>query len=507
MEAPMPKFSRPLAAVLCAAILLLCVPLVQAESYLDLQGQVQEFTLDNGMHFLVVERHDVPVFSFNTYVNVGSSDEVTGITGIAHILEHMAFKGTTEIGTIDYKKEQAAMTAEDEAFAALKAERAKGDQADPEKISALEEAFEQAKDAAREFVVSNEFGQIIENNGGRGLNAGTWTDATNYFYNLPSNRLELWAYLEGSRMGRPVLREFYTEKDGPVTEERRMRTDNSPIGMMIEQFQNLAFMAHPYHHSTIGWMSDINNITRQDCQNFYRQHYVGRNMTVAVVGDVNFAEVKKLAAKYFASVSGAEPPRVETVEPPQKGERRMGIKHTAQPVYAAGYHIGSVHDADYPVYEAIADILGQGRTSRLYKKLVKQEKVAVQAVSFAGFPDDKYPSLLGVFGVPVKGVTALELEELIFAEIDRLKTEGATAEELAGVKTRAKADFIRSLRGNLGLARQLSYYQGKLGDWHELFQQVDEIDAVTLDDIQRVANEIFDENNRTVVWIETIDES
>ena len=503
----MPKFSRPLAAVLFAAILLLCVPLVQAESYLDLQGQVQEFTLDNGVHFLVVERHDVPVFSFNTYMNVGSSDEVTGITGIAHILEHMAFKGTDEIGTTDYKKEQKAMAAEDEAFAALKAEREKGDLADPEKLSALEASFEQTKDAAREFVVSNEFGQIIENNGGRGLNAGTWTDATNYFYNLPSNRLELWAYLEGSRMSRPVLREFYTEKDGPVTEERRMRTDNSPIGMMIEQFQNLAFMAHPYHHSTIGWMSDINNITRQDCQDFYNQHYVGRNMTVAVVGDVNFAEVKKLAEKYFKDVSAAEPPQVETVEPPQKGERRMCIKHTAQPVYALGYHIGSVHDPDYPVYEAIADILGQGRTSRLYKKLVKQEKVAVQAASFAGFPDDKYPCLLGVFGVPVKGVTALELEDMIFAEIDRLKTEGATAEELAGVKTRAKANFIRSLRGNRGLARQLSYYQGKLGDWRELFKQVDEIEAVTLDDIQRVANKIFDPNNRTVVWIETIDES
>ena len=172
-----------------------------------------------------------------------------------------------------------------------------------------------------------------------------------------------------------------------------------------------------------------------------------------------------------------------------------------------GYHIGSVHDPDFPVYEAIADILGQGRTSRLYKKLVKQEKVAVQAASFAGFPDDKYPCLLGVFGVPVKGVTALELEDMIFAEIDRLKTEGATAEELAGVKTRAKANFIRSLRGNRGLARQLSYYQGKLGDWRELFKQVDEIEAVTLDDIQRVANKIFDPNNRTVVWIETIDES
>ena len=286
-----------------------------------------------------------------------------------------------------------------------------------------------------------------------------------------------------------------------------MRTDNSPIGMMIEQFQNLAFMAHPYHHSTIGWMSDIETITRQDCQDFYDRHYVGKNMTVAVVGDVEFAEVKKLAEKYFAGVSGAEPPQVETVEPAQKGERRLRIEHTAQPVYALGFHIGSVHDPDFPVYEAIADILGQGRTSRFYKKLVKEDKVAVQAAAFAGFPDNKYPCLLGCFGVPVKGTTALEIEELILAEIERLKSDGATAEELAGVKTRAKANFIRSLRGNGGLARQLTYFQGKLGDWREMFRQVEEIEAVTLEDIQRVANEIFVPNNRTAVWIETVEDA
>jgi len=258
---------------------------------LDLEAQVQEFTLDNGIHFLVLERHDVPVFTFRTYVNVGSANEVSGITGIAHILEHMAFKGTSQIGTEDYKKEKKAMAAEDAAFAALLAERKKGERADPAVIAELEKAFEEAKDSAREYVVSNEFGEIIENNGGRGMNASTNCDATRYYYSLPSNRLELWAYLEGSRMSDPVLREFYTEKDGPVTEERRMRTDNNPVGRLIEQFQNTAFSAHPYHHSTIGYMSDINNITRQDCIDFYNRNYVGPNFTIAVVGNVEFAEV------------------------------------------------------------------------------------------------------------------------------------------------------------------------------------------------------------------------
>jgi predicted Zn-dependent peptidase len=498
------RLSKGSCALAIVGLSLLSGAAAGAQTFEDLEGQVREFTLDNGMHFLVVERKDVPVFSFTTYVNAGSSDEVTGITGIAHILEHMAFKGTREIGTADYKKEQKAMAAEDEAFRALKAEREKGTAADPDRLAQLEQAFEDAKTAAREFVVSNEFGQIVENNGGRGLNAGTWTDATEYYYSFPANRLELWAYLEGTRMTQPVLREFYTEKDGPVTEERRMRTDNSPIGMLIEQFQNLAFMAHPYHHSTIGYMSDLNSITRQDCQEFYERHYVGQNMVCAVVGDVAFTDVERLARKYFADVSAAEPPRVETVEPPQQGERREVLQHTAQPIYALGYHIGSINDRDWPVYEAIADILGQGRTSRLYKVLVKEKKMAVQAAAFAGFPDNKYPTMLGILGIPVKDVTALELEEIIFAEIDKLVADGVTPEELAGVKRRAKANFVRSLRGNLGLAQQLTYYQVKTGDWHNAFRQVAEIEAVTVEDVQRVAEQIFKPNNRTVVYIETV---
>jgi len=493
-----------------AAILIVFISLgstsAQAQSYLDLEDQVQEFTLANGITFLVLGRHDVPVFSFNTYLNAGSSDEVTGITGIAHILEHMAFKGTDQIGTENYRKEKAAMAAEDAAFALLRAERAKGALADPAKLDELEQAFEAAKDAAREFVVTGEFDQIVENNGGHGMNASTWVDATNYYYNLPANRLELWAYLEGSRMANPVLREFYTEKDGPVTEERRMRVDNNPWGILIEQFQNLAFSAHPYHHRTIGYMSDIENISRQDCEEFYRKYYVGKNMTVAVVGDVEFAEVKQLAERYFKDVSAAEPPKMTTVEPPQLGEKRMRIFHESQPIYAAGYHIGNINHPDFPVYEVIADILGQGRTSRLYKALVKEQKLAVYVGTMAGFPDNKYPSLIGVMAVPVKDVTALEVEESIFVEIDKLVEEGVTQEELTGVKQRAKANFIRSLRSNQGLASQLGHYQAKTGDWRNMFTQVEKIEAVTADDVQRVAEEIFDAKNRTVVYIETIEE-
>lgn len=504
----MTRSMRPLSAATAGLLLLLGALPAVAGSYLDLEHQVREFTLGNGMRVLVLERHDVPVFSFNTYVDVGSVNEVQGITGIAHILEHMAFKGTPEIGTTDFKAEQRAMAAEDRAFAALRAERLKDAAADPQRLADLEAAFAAAKDAARAFVVSNEFGQIIENNGGAGLNATTGADATRYFYSLPANRLELWAYLEGARMARPVLREFYTEKDGPIIEERRMRVDNSPIGLLMEQFQNLAFMAHPYRHSTIGYMSDLKNITRADCQAFYDAHYTGDNMTVAVVGAVRAGDVERLTRKHLGQVPGpGRRPPLKTVEPAQQGEKRLVIEHTSQPFLFMGYHKGGINDPDDAVYDALASILGQGRTSRIYKRMVKEEKLAVAAGAFSGYPGTKYPNLMLFYAVPVKGVEPEQLEATLLAEIDRLLAEGVTEAELAGVKSRTRADFVRGLRSNQGLAGQLTYYQAQTGDWRNLFRQVEKIDAVTTADVRRVAGEVLRAKNRTVAYIKTVEAS
>jgi len=478
-----------------------------AQTYLDLEGKVQEFTLDNGVRFIVLEDHSVPVFSFRTFVNVGSANEVRGITGLSHILEHMAFKGTEEIGTKDAAKERKAMAAEDAAFQALKRERLKGENADAEKLASLEEALTAAKDAAREFVETNEFGQIVENNGGQGLNAYTNSDVTVYLYSFPSNRLELWAYLEGQRMSEPVFREFYTEKDGPVTEERRMRTDNNPFGKLIEQFQNQMFMANGYHHSTIGYMSDLQNISRQDCEDYFRTNYIGSNIVVAVVGDVKLGDVKKYAEKYFMAIPAGDPEPVETFEPEQLGEKRIALQDPSQPIFAAGYHIQNVRHPDWPVYEVIADVLGQGRTSRLYKKLVKEDKIAVQAAAFPGFPGQKYQTGLIVFGVPMKGYTGEDVEAATYEVIDSLVADGITEAELAAVKQRARANFIRGLRGNSGMASQLAWYQTYMGDWRQLFNEVERIEAVTLDDVKRVAGEIFQATNRTVAVIQTEQES
>ncbi len=554
----MPLRNR-LLAVLTVLAVVLGAGSVLGQTYLDLENQVHEFTLDNGVRFLVLEKHDVPVFSFRTFINVGSANEVRGITGLSHILEHMAFKGTAEIGTNDYRSERKAMAKEDAAFNAFKQvrldirpvrakyesmtaripadereayddlvaavesmpadfslgreahdalafylDKVKGMEAD---YTAKEQAFEDAKQAAREFVVTNEYGRIVENNGGNGLNAYTTNDVTVYHYNMPSNRLQLWAYLEGSRMAHPVFREFYTEKDGPVTEERRMRTDNNPIGRIIEQFENLMFMANGYHHSTIGYMSDIQNVSRADCQAYFDRNYVGSNIVVSVVGDVDYKDVMKYARKYFSKIPAGHPEPVETFEPEQLGEKRFTMEDPSQPVFIAGYHIHNVRHPDWPVYEVIADVLGQGRTSRLYKNLIKDQKIAVNAMAVPGFPGQKYDTGLLVFAMPVKDKTAEDMEGAIEEQIRKIVDEGITADELAAVKQRARANFIRGLEGNAGMASQLAWYQTYFGDWHELFRQVEVIDAVTLEDVQRVAAQIFQPANRTIAIIKTQDQA
>lgn len=493
-------------AALVAAVICIGALAASAGGGADIQDKVNEFTLDNGMRFLVLEDHTVPVFSFRTVVRIGSAHEVRGITGISHLLEHMAFKGTSRIGTNDIKKERKAMAAEDVAFTALKAERNKLGNADPERLAELKQAFEEAKDAAREFVISNQYGEIVEQHGGVGMNASTWTDFTQYFYSMPSNRLELWAYLEGTRMQDIVLREFYTEKDGPVTEERRMRVDDSPTGkLFMEAFQNLAFQANGYHHSTIGYMSDIENITRADARTYYDKHYIGPNITVAVVGDVDLEDVKKFAKKYFSGVPNGDYEEMETFEPEQLGEKRLVLKQDAQPMLLMGYKIEGLNHPDWPVYEAIADILGQGRTSRLYIRAVKDEQKAVHCGAFPGFPGVRYRNLLTIIGIPSKDVTATELEVILREEIGRFVEGGVTADELAGVKRRAKADFVRGLDGNNGLAGQLAMTQAMTGDWRNLFREVEMVEAVTLEDIRRVAAEIFTEKNCTVAMTENLE--
>lgn len=466
------------------------------------EGRTTEHVLENGWTFIIVERPVAPVFTFVTVVDVGAAQEVPGITGLAHMFEHMAFKGTPNIGTKDYEAETKALAEVEAAYQAYEAAR-RGPNVEAEKVEALLKTFQEKQSAAAEFVEANEFGELIEKNGGTGLNASTNSDFTTYFYSLPSNRFELFAYLESERFLHPVFREFYKERD-VVQEERRMRTDSQPVGRMIEQALSTAFHAHPYKQPVVGYMSDLQSFTATDAEEFYKTYYVPSNMVTTIVGHVKAEEILPVLRKYFGRIpKGPEPPVLRTVEPKQIAEKTVVVIDKAQPTYAEMYHKPSALHDDQEVYDAIDDILSNGRTSRLYRSLVRDDKIAAFVGSFSNFPGSKYPNLWFAFSFPAKDHTNEEVQAAIRAELERLKEGDISDAELRRFRTRAKANLLRQMNNNTGIAIQFSRNHTLHGDWRELFRTIDAIEAVTREDIQRVARETFVPQNRTVAMIVT----
>ena len=484
-------------------LFLLLAALAAAQDLASFEKRVTVKKLANGLTVVICERPEAPVFSFFTHVDAGSVQDPMGKTGLAHMFEHMAFKGTDKIGTTDYPAEKAALAKVEEVYAAYIAERDKSVGRDEQKLKQLEKAWQDAITAAQKYVKPNAFPQILEVNGAEGLNAFTNDDETAYHYSLPSNRLELWAYLESERFLHPVMREFYKERN-VVIEERRLRTDSSPVGRLLEQFVTAAYQAHPYHRPTIGWMSDLNSFSATDAQHFFDRYYIPPNMVVAVVGDVRAAEAMPIIEKYFGRLPALpKPDERTTTEPPQNSERKVVLEDPSQPLYLEGYHRPDYRSKDDAVYDAIADLMSEGRTSRLYRALVRDKKIAAYSAGFSGLPGNKYPHLFAFYAYPLPGHTNKEVADAIHEEIERLKKEDISDDELQMIKTRAKANLIRGLDSNGGLAQQLSTYQARYDDWRELFHAVDRINQVSKADIRRVANQTFVPTNRTVGIIET----
>jgi len=470
--------------------------------YLEqVKKNITEFTLENNLKFIVLENHQAPIISFVTYVDVGAVDEPDGQTGVAHYLEHLAFKGTSEIGTVNYEEEKPLLDQLSILFDQIQIARKENNQ---EKLTQLEAEFAQINQQASELVQQNEFGQIVEIEGGVGLNAATSADYTAYFYNFPANKLELWMYLESNRFLDPVFREFYEEKE-VILEERRMRTDNSPIGKMVEEFLDTAFVSHPYRRPVIGYEQDIRNLTTKNVDDFFETHYGGGNITIVMVGDVDPNQVKSMAQDYFGRFPKTVKPSPATVnEPPQTETREVVVKYPSQPIYFEGYHIPDLNNPDYVVYDIMGSVLSDGRTSRLYKSLVEEEKVALSAAGFTGFPGNKYLNLMLFYAISAPGRSLDELATELDKEIEKLKTELVTQEELERVKTQATARLLRSVNSNSGMANLLAEYEAKTGDWRNLFTRLDAINAVRAQDIQRLARKTFTDQQKTIGKLETI---
>lgn len=497
---------------LSLGLLAMATPPSAAQSLDEFTARTTVHVLKNGWTFIIVERPEAPVFSFATQADVGAAQDPKGQTGLAHMFEHMAFKGTPNIGTTDYEKEKVALDDMEKAHAAYEAARAEARRrpgipatdAQKAEIERLLKAFKEKEEAATAFVKKNEFDELVTREGGVGLNAGTSSDSTTYFYSLPANKFELFAYLESERFWRPVFREFYKERD-VVYEERRMRTESSPIGRLVEKFTQGSFVAHPYHEPPIGQRSDLDHLTITDAQAFFDKYYAPANLVTAIVGGIKAKEIIPVIDKYFDRIpSRPKPEPLRTIEPAQIAEVQLTLKDPAQPFYIEGYHKLAGTSADEPAFDALSDILTRGNTSRMYRALVRDKKIAVAVQGGSGFPGPKYPNLWIVYAVPARGVGNDAVRDAMRDELKKIQTDDVTDEELQRFKTRAKADLLRSLNSNSGLAEQLVVYQTLFGDWKEMFQYLDRVEKVSKADVKRIAGELFKENNRTIGRVETV---
>ncbi len=474
---------------------------------------VQEFFLDNGMKILMVERHDSPTVSAGWVAHVGSVNEEAGATGIAHLFEHMMFKGSETIGTSDFEQEAAIMAQLDALRIEMEAEyevmremKRAGEiegsiylpENQTEKLAELREKMRALQAQQKTFIVKDEFDQIYTEDGASGMNAGTSQDFTIYFITIPANKLELWFWMESERLLNAVFREFYTERD-VVREERRMRTESNPTAKFEEQFDMMFWGSVPYHHPVVGWPSDVESITRAQAEAFFATYYAPNNITAALVGDFDPVQALALAKKYFGRIPrGAKaPPPMVTEEIEQLAERRMTAEADANPTVELRWHTVPFGNNDYYALEVMDSILN-GRTGRLYKSLVEERQIAT-GEPYSSHNAMKYGGYLELGAEVADGVDHQLVEDALIFEIARLKEEPVGERELQKVKNQALAGSYRRLQSDFYLLLQLLLYD-VWEDWSYLNESSARIQAVTAEDVQRVANTYFNETGLNALW-------
>ncbi len=558
---------RSLRLILCVAAVLAVASSLGAQM---LEEKVKEFELDNGMQFLVVERHEAPVVFCAVAFEVGAIYERPGITGISHLLEHMLFKGTETIGVTDYDAEIEFLEREDElaeaardimlelepwrleylddhateivaSFAdedrdAIGTDRAleldlligrltedgpsdemlavdgllEDDETDYydryAELKTLEMELYDTMEEHKRLVISNELWETYMNNGSRMLNAGTSQDGTFYFAYLPVNRLELFMLMESDRLANAVFREFYTERD-VVMEERRM-SENEPEDVLYESFMSTAYTAGAYGVPVLGWMSDIKMITRRDLQDYYDRYYVPNNAMGIFVGDVSVDEIREFAEEYFGPIPrGQDLPALTTREPAQQGERRVVVKQDAKPTLMIGYHVPASPHPDAYALEVLQSVLAGGRTSRFYKSIYEEQGLTRESPGAWTGPGDRLDPLFIVDADPKDPHTLEEVEAAIYSELERLKVEPVTSREIERIMNQQDAELVRALGSNIWLAFRVGMAASRRGDWRDLLRDMERRRAVTAEDIMRVAGTYFTEENRTVGWlVETVTE-
>jgi predicted Zn-dependent peptidase len=473
------------------------------------QVAVKEHELSNGMKVLLLERHDAPSVSGGWVARVGSVNERPGITGIAHLFEHMMFKGTPKIGTKDYQKDLKIIAEQERVRDAMRLEERKmramwrrgeiTDLQDPDQKTdawkKLNEEFDKLMEEHRKVIVKNEFDRIYTANGGSRMNAYTSYDHTAYFITVPANKLELFMWMESGRLLEPVFREFYAERD-VVFEERRMRTESTPLGKFFESFNSLFWESHPYSWPIIGWPSDIPAISKKQADEFYATYYMPQNLTLVLVGDFKSEETLVTAEKYFGRLIKGEGivPDVVTLEQPQKAEKRFYAEAETNPNVDIYWHTPAFgHKDTYPL-SVLAQVLST-RTGRLHKELVLGKKMATDTWAWQGAR--KYAGEFNMGGEVTEGNTPEQVEQEIYKLVEELKIKPVPTKELQKVKNNFAAAEYRRLSSNHPILMQIMRSEG-LGDWREINEAGPKLQAVSAADLQRVAKKYFTKENRAV---------
>jgi predicted Zn-dependent peptidase len=462
-----------------------------------------EHTLPNGMRFLIVERRESPTFSVYLRYAVGSANELPGRTGMAHLLEHMMFKGTTLFGTLDPERELPLLDKIDERHQALQAEKSKarspGGKVDSATIAALEREIAAFEAEAKKFVIRNELWELYRRNGAVRLNATTSREGTQYFVSLPNNRLELWALLESDRMRNSMLREFYSERD-VIQEERRQRVDTSAQGQLFEAALASAFVALPYRHPVLGWPHELQNLTRPQTREFFRTYYAPNNALGVLVGDLDPTRVIRIVERYFGSIPAQPiPPPLPFEEPPQLGERRIRVGFPAEPQLLMLYRIPAVGHQDMHALDVLGSLLGHGRTSRLYRNLVEERQLASSVSAGAWFM--RQAGLFVIQATTRSPHPMDEVEAAIEEQFRRFHTEAPTSRELTRVRNQMDMMAVRNLGSNGGLASQLGEAWALTGDWRFAFEERRRIQAVTGEEVVQAAKRHLVPRGRTVAWL------
>jgi len=486
---------------LVAAAFVLAVYAQSAGVTLD----VKEHVLKNGMKILMIPKPGVPRVVCHIYFQVGSINERPGITGSAHVHEHLMFKGTEVMGVTDYGKDSEIDRKVDALMDRIYREKYWKADGDAAKIAGWQKEVGELAAAEKAFIIKDDLWTHYMKNGGTGLNASTSQETTGYYVTLPSNKVELQMLLESDRLMNARFREFYSEKD-VIMEERRL-SENQPGYFFGEQVNAAFYAASPYHWDVIGWMDDLKKMTKQDLIDFHNRYYVPNNAVAIYVGDFDPAAIIAMAEKYFGRIpKGPDLEPIRTGEPPQYSEKRLFGEGPAPTSLQMMFHTPPDGHADTAALSILAGTLGSGGggrgggrgggggTGRLYKLLVRDKQMAVNAS--ASSRPQWYVGAFQFSATPRvdKGVQPEDLEKEIWAEVEKVKKEGLTEEEIQKAKNKGEAAFIRGLASTSGLASRVGRTDLKRG-WRSILTDLDELKKVTNDDIKRVAAEYFVKDN------------